>query len=118
MLIYVIYRLIQHDTGCTTVHAVCESHFLTFRDKLLYDFDSVHVSKTTYYSQYIRKSIQTKYSISKYTFKLMKPLETYKKNLLYHNFLPPPRRESHVKSDNTHMIINIYPEPIYLTSEP
>ena len=26
--------------------------------------------------------------------------------IIYHNFLPPPRRGSHVKSDNTHIIIN------------
>ena len=26
-----------------------------------------------------------------------------------HDFLPPPRRGSHVKSDNTHTITNIHP---------
>ena len=28
---------------------------------------------------------------------------------IYHDFLPPPRRGSHAKSDNTHTIINIHP---------
>ena len=31
---------------------------------------------------------------------------------IYHDFLPPPRRGSHVKSDNTHEIINIYGIPL------
>ena len=30
-------------------------------------------------------------------------------NIIYHNFLPPPRRGSHVKSDNTHTVIQIHP---------
>ena len=29
--------------------------------------------------------------------------------IIYHDFLPPPRRGSHVKSDNTDTIINIHP---------
>ena len=29
--------------------------------------------------------------------------------IIYNDFLPPPRRGSHVKSDNTHTIINIHP---------
>ena len=29
--------------------------------------------------------------------------------IIYHDFLAPPRRGSHVKSDNTHAIINIHP---------
>ena len=29
--------------------------------------------------------------------------------IIYHDFLHPPRRGSHVKSDNTHTIINIHP---------
>ena len=29
--------------------------------------------------------------------------------IIYHDFLPPARRGSHVKSDNTHTIINIHP---------
>ena len=29
--------------------------------------------------------------------------------LTYNHFLPPPRRSSHVESDNTHTIINIHP---------
>ena len=77
MLIYVIYRLIQHNTGCKTVHALCELHGHRFRDKLLHDLDHV-VSEATYYKQYIRKSIQTIYYISKSTFKLIKPVEIYK----------------------------------------
>ena len=28
--------------------------------------------------------------------------------IIYHDFLPPPRRGSHVKSDSTHTIINIH----------
>ena len=30
-------------------------------------------------------------------------------NQIYHDFLPPPRRGSHVKSDNTHTIDKIHP---------
>ena len=41
MLLYIIYKLIQHNTGCKTVHALCELHLDWFRDKLLYDFDYV-----------------------------------------------------------------------------
>ena len=77
MLIYVIYRLIQHDTGCKTVHALCELHLHWFRDKLHYDFGYVKVPKATYDTQYIRKSIQTLYSISKSTFKLIKSVDIY-----------------------------------------
>ena len=29
--------------------------------------------------------------------------------IIYLDFLPPPRRGSHVKSDNTHTFINILP---------
>ena len=29
--------------------------------------------------------------------------------IIYHDFLPPVRRGSHVKSDNTHTVINIHP---------
>ena len=29
--------------------------------------------------------------------------------IIYHGFLPPPRRGSRVKSDGTHTIINTYP---------
>ena len=29
--------------------------------------------------------------------------------IIYHDFLPPPKRGSHVKSDNTHTIITIHP---------
>ena len=47
-------------------------------DKLLYDIVYVQFFKATYYKQYIRKSIQIMYSISKSTFKLMKPVEIYK----------------------------------------
>ena len=28
--------------------------------------------------------------------------------IIYHDFLPPPRRGSHVKSDNTHTVIKIH----------
>ena len=42
--------------------------------------------------------------------------------ILHNDFLPPPRRGSHVKSDNTHThthtIIKIHLLPIYLTPEP
>ena len=39
--------------------------------------------------------------------------------IIYHDFLPPPRRGSHVKSDNRHTQSSRYtPQPIYLTSEP
>ena len=38
----------------------------------------MYFSKATSYKQYIRKSIQTMSSISKSTFKLMKPVEIYK----------------------------------------
>ena len=68
----------QHNAGCRTVHELCELHLHRFRDKLLYDFDYVKVSKATYYKQCIRKSIQTMYYISKSTFKLMKLVEIYK----------------------------------------
>ena len=61
------------------VHALCELYLHRFRDKLLYDFDQEQVSTTTYYApQYIRKSIQAIYSISKYTFKLIKLADIYK----------------------------------------
>ena len=40
------------------------------------------------------------------------------KVIIYHNFLPTPRRGSHVKSDKTHTQSSRYtPEPIYLTPE-
>ena len=29
--------------------------------------------------------------------------------IIYHDFLPTPRRGSHVKSDNTHTVIRIHP---------
>ena len=29
--------------------------------------------------------------------------------IIYHDFLPTPRRDSHVKSDNTHSVIKIHP---------
>ena len=29
--------------------------------------------------------------------------------IIYHDFLPPPRRGSHFKSDNTHTMINTHP---------
>ena len=29
--------------------------------------------------------------------------------IIYHDFLPPPRRGIYVKSDNTHTIVNIHP---------
>ena len=29
--------------------------------------------------------------------------------IIYHDFLPPPRRGNHVKSHNTHIIINMHP---------
>ena len=32
----------------------------------------------------------------------------YRMRIIYHDFLPPPRRGSHVKSDNTHTSINIH----------
>ena len=48
MLIYVIYMIIQHNTGYETVHALCELHLRWFRDKLLYDFDYVQVSKAAH----------------------------------------------------------------------
>ena len=39
--------------------------------------------------------------------------------IIYHDFLPTPRRGSHVKSDNTHTQSSRYtPLPIYLTPEP
>ena len=57
-------------------------HYVIAKDKLLYDFDSVQVSKATYDTQYIWNSIQIMYSISKYTFKLMKPVQIYK---VHHN---------------------------------
>ena len=68
----------QHNTGCKTVHALCELHLHWFRDKLLNDIDYVLVSKATYYNS-VRKSIQTMYCISKSIFKLMKHIEIYKK---------------------------------------
>ena len=49
-----------------------------FRNKLISDCDYVQVSKAAYYKEYIRKSIQTMYSICKSTFKLIKPVEIYK----------------------------------------
>ena len=38
----------------------------------------VQVSRATYDKEYVRKSIQTIYSRSKYTFKLRKPVKIYK----------------------------------------
>ena len=39
-------------------------------------------------------------------------------NIIYHDFLPTPRRGSHVKSDKTHTQSSRYtPYPIYLTAE-
>ena len=38
----------------------------------------MYISRATYYKQYIRKSVQSMRSISKSTFKLMKPVEIYK----------------------------------------
>ena len=29
--------------------------------------------------------------------------------IIYHDFLPSPKRGSHIKSDSTHIIINIHP---------
>ena len=38
--------------------------------------------------------------------------------IIYHDFLPTPRRGSHIKSDKTHTQSSRYtPEPIYLTPE-
>ena len=47
---YLCYKkLKQQNTGGKTVHALCELHLHSFRDKLLYDIDYVQVSKVTYY---------------------------------------------------------------------
>ena len=35
--------------------------------------------------------------------------EFYFNDIIYHDFLPPLRRGSRVKSDNTHIIVNINP---------
>ena len=41
---------------------------------------------------------------------VLNQIPTNKHNkIIYHDFLPPPRRGCHVKSDNTHTIINIRP---------
>ena len=45
------------------------------------------------------------------------PLKEY--IILCYDFLPTPRRGSHVKSDTTHTQSSRYPpDPIYLTPEP
>ena len=43
------------------------------------------------------------------TEKFINPLSELRTIIIYHNFLPPPRRGSHGKSDNTRTIINIRP---------
>ena len=52
--------------------------------------------------------------------KKLKVIEgNYNYKIVVHNdFLPHLRRGSHVKSDNTHAIINTHPLAIYLTSAP
>ena len=54
MLIYVIYRVIQHNASCETVYTLCEFH-LHLSDKLLHDIDYIQVSKqhiTTAYQEF------------------------------------------------------------------
>ena len=78
VLVCVICRLMQHNTDRLYMHYV-NCIYIDSR-QITYDIDYVQVSKATYYKQCIRKSIQTMYFITKYTFKLMLSVEIYKVN--------------------------------------